>query len=219
MDLSLYCTSHVLIREGRIDKNGACVLDRPELGATEFLRACYDAAGVSYPKFFKMDNLCKLAWVGAEWLQQGTGFVSGYAPERKGILLQNRAASLDTDLKHAESIARADAYFPSPAVFVYTLPNIAAGEICIRQQIKGSSAFFIFDAFDAEFLYAQAKTYMDSGRVDACIVGIAEWLGNQYELCLFLVEKTPGNALSEEFTPQTMNSLYTKSGYGKTRID
>lgn len=211
MDSKFYCTSHVLIRDGRIWKNGELLLDKPELGASEFLRACYDVTGTAYPKFFKMDNLCKLAWAGAELLQQGTGFVNGYAPERKGILLQNASSSLDTDLKHAESIATADAYFPSPAVFVYTLPNIAAGEICIRQQIKGSSAFFIFEAFDAEFLYAQAKTYMNSGRVDACIVGVTEWLGNKYELCLFLVEKTPATATAEEFTPQNMNSLYTKS--------
>lgn len=218
MGHTLYCTSDVLIRRGRILKNGQTLLDKPGLQPAEFLRACYDAAGAAYPKFFKMDNLCKLAWAGAELLQQGTDFVNGYAPERKGILLQNAASSLDTDIKHAESIASADAYFPSPAVFVYTLPNIAAGEICIRQQIKGSSAFFIFDAFDAEFLYAQAKTYMDSGRVDACIVGITEWLGNRYELCLFLVEKTPGTR-ALEFSPQGMNALYTNSGYGKTRTD
>lgn len=216
---TLYCTSHVLIRGGKIWKDGQLLLDRPELSGGEFLRACYDTAGAAYPKFFKMDNLCKLAWAGAELLQRGTNFVNGYAPERKGIILQNRGSSLDTDIKHAESIATAEAYFPSPAVFVYTLPNIAAGEICIRQQVKGSSAFFIFEAFDAEFLYAQTETYLNRNRVDACITGIAEWLGSGYELCLFLVEKTPATAAAEEFTAKNMNELYTKSEYGKTRTD
>jgi len=205
----LYCTSSVLIRNGKIWKDGASILDKPELGGSDFLRACYDAAAAPYPKFFKMDNLCKLAWAGAELLQQGTNFVNGYTPEEKGIILQNSASSLDTDIKHAESISSADAYFPSPAVFVYTLPNITAGEICIRQQIKGSSAFFIFEAFDADFLYKQVSTYINSGRINACIVGVVEWLGNQYEACLFMVEKSPEREQKTEFTTQFIQTVYT----------
>jgi len=205
-----YCTSSILIRQGKVWKNGELVLDRPESAGNDFLRACYDIAGVSYPKFFKMDNLCKLAWVGAELLQQGTGFVNEYMSERKGIILQNNASSLDTDIKHAESISSPEAYFPSPAVFVYTLPNITAGEICIRQQIKGSSAFFIFEAFNADFLREQANMYINSGRIDACILGIVEWLGNQYEACLFVVEKSPEGEKTE-LTTQFIQNIYKPS--------
>lgn len=206
-----YCTSHILIRDGSVWKNGERILHRPELSPTDFLRACYDATGVSYPKFFKMDALCKIAWAGAELLLQGTGFTETYGPERKGIILQNASSSLDTDVKHAESIAAADAYFPSPAVFVYTLPNIAAGEICIRQQIKGSSAFFIFEAFEAEFLQQQVQTYLDSERVDACIVGITEWFGNRYEVCLFLAEKNAATDKAAPLTTTFMNTVYKQS--------
>lgn len=211
METSLFCTSHVLIRNGNVWKNGELVLSRPELSSTEFLRACYDLAAAPYPKFFKMDSLCKLAWVGAELLQQGTDFVNGYEPEEKGIILQNSASSLDTDIKHAESIASTDAYFPSPAVFVYTLPNITAGEICIRQQIKGSSAFFIFEAFDADFLYQQANIYLHSGRVKACIIGITEWIDNKYETCLLLVEKESKSLVKKELTSQFIQTVYTPS--------
>lgn len=207
----LYCTSHILIRNGSVFKDGERILHRPEPVPVDFLRACYDATGASYPKFFKMDALCKIAWAGAELLQRGTGFVQGYAPERKGIILQNASSSLDTDVKHAGSIASPDAYFPSPAVFVYTLPNIAAGEICIRQQIKGSSAFFIFEAFEAEFLRRQVQTYIDSERVDACMVGITEWFGNHYEVCLFMVEKKPATDKATLLTTTFMNTVYKQS--------
>lgn len=210
MSAPIYCTGHLLIRGGKVWKNGTLILDRPDLSPAEFLRACYDMAA-PYPKFFKMDNLCKLAWVGAELLQQGTSFVNGYAPEEKGIILANSSSSLDTDIKHTESIADPNAYFPSPAVFVYTLPNITAGEICIRQQIKGSSAFFIFDAFDAELLYQQAKTYLDADRIKACIVGSADWLANQYETCLFLVEKASESATKQELTSPFIKTVYTPS--------
>lgn len=207
----LYCHSHVLIRSGSVWKDGERVLHRPEASPAGFLRACYDLTGAAYPKYFKMDNLCKLAWAAAELLQQGTGFVEGHVPEKKGIILQNASSSLDTDIRHAESIASPDAYFPSPAVFVYTLPNIAIGEICIRQQIKGSSAFFIFEAFDAGFLYRQAHTYIDSGRVDACIAGITEWIGDRYEACLFMVGKQPGAKEETELTTQLMNAVYRQA--------
>lgn len=205
----LYATSQVSIKAGKVWKNGELFLDASEKNTSDFLRAFYDSLGVSYPKFFKMDNLCKLGWLAAEMLQQNTGFVENYQAEEKGIILANRSSSLDTDIRHQESIAREDAYFPSPAVFVYTLSNIVAGEICIRQKIKGSSAFFIFDAFDSELLFNQASIQLHSGRVKACIVGMVEWLENQYEACLFLVEKDSAAQTKKELTNIYIQNAYT----------
>ena len=74
----------------------------------------------------------------------------------KGIPLAefaNRAASLDTDLKHQATITDEGEYYPSPAVFVYTLPNICLGEISIRHQLKTENAFMVFDN------YAQAEVF------------------------------------------------------------
>lgn len=205
----LFCTSSVLIRNGKIIRNGKTLLHEPGKNPAEFLRAGYDLAGAAYPKFFKMDNLCKLAWLSAELLCAETSFKEGYEAEQKGIFLQNASSSLDTDLKHAESISNTEAYFPSPAVFVYTLANISAGEICIRQQIKGSSAFFIFEAFEADFLLEQVQTHMNAGRIEACIFGITEWIGNQYEACLFMVEKRAEN--KTELTSEFINRMYNQS--------
>ncbi len=52
---------------------------------------------------------------------------------------------------------------------------------------------------------------MDSGRTDACITGIAEWIGDTYELCLFLVEKLPPAAGGTEFSARLMNAVYSQS--------
>jgi 3-oxoacyl-[acyl-carrier-protein] synthase-1 len=36
-------------------------------------------------------------------------------------------------------------YYPSPALFVYTLPNIVTGEIAIRHHIQGETSFYVLD--------------------------------------------------------------------------
>ena len=33
-------------------------------------------------------------------------------------------------------------YFPSPSLFVYTLPNIVTGEIAIRHHLHGETSFY-----------------------------------------------------------------------------
>jgi hypothetical protein len=68
-------------------------------------------------------------------------------PYATGIVLSNSNASLDADIKYYDSVAN----IPSPALFVYTLPNIVIGEISIKHSFKGENAFFIFDSFDARF--------------------------------------------------------------------
>ncbi|MEJ0079473.1 MAG: hypothetical protein WDM78_00555 [Puia sp.] len=52
------------------------------------------------------------------------------------------------DLKYAKTIRTG----ASPALFVYTLPNIVIGEISIRRHFKGENAFFVFKQFDGNFI-------------------------------------------------------------------
>jgi hypothetical protein len=204
----LHITSRICIRGGIITLNGKQLLKKPVQEPGAFLREAYDLCAISYPKFFKMDNLCKLAFVGAELLQKETPFREKYDDTRKSLILQNSSSSLDTDIKHIQSIENRDAYFPSPSVFVYTLPNIAAGEICIRHRIKGYTAFFIFEGFEPEFLFEQVSRRFQKNETDACICGITEFMGNQYEACLFMVEKTQQGI---PFTMENMKTTYTNT--------
>ncbi|MCM1373041.1 MAG: hypothetical protein NC113_08870 [Bacteroides sp.] len=97
-----------------------------------------------YPKFFKMDHICKLGFLSAELL------LKDFAPEEKekaAVVLFNRSGSLDADRYYQTTIAM-DNYFPSPALFVYTLANIVTGEIAIRHKIYGETSFYIMNAQD-----------------------------------------------------------------------
>ena len=62
-------------------------------------------------------------------------------------MICNADASLDTDIKYLATTKE----LPSPSVFVYTLPNIMIGEICIRNHFKGESFFFISENPDPVF--------------------------------------------------------------------
>ena len=90
----------------------------------------------NYPKFFKMDTLSRLGFIAAEMLLQHD--------HADAVILANRSASITNDRKYLETISEGN-YFPSPALFVYTLPNIVTGEIAIRHQIYGETSFYILE--------------------------------------------------------------------------
>ena len=96
-----------------------------------------------YPKFFKMDTLSRLGFIAAELiLKESRVQNTEYRPD--AIILANRSASIKNDKDYLDTISEGK-YYPSPALFVYTLPNIVTGEIAIRHHIQGETSFYILD--------------------------------------------------------------------------
>ena len=77
-----------------------------------------------YPKFFKMDTLSKLGFVASELLLQAEGAERFVPREDRAVVFFNRSASLQADTAYQATIQDPENFFPSPAAFVYTLPNI-----------------------------------------------------------------------------------------------
>ena len=88
-------------------------------------------------KFYKMDDLCKLGYVAAEYLLKDKTF----AHWKWECYLPTPTSSLHTDIRHQQLIDQDGDRAASPAVFVYTLPNVVSGEICIRHKIQGETPF------------------------------------------------------------------------------
>ena len=97
-----------------------------------------------YPKFFKMDTLSRLGFMAAELLLQAEGAERFVPREDRAVILANRSASIKNDKDYLETISEGN-YYPSPALFVYTLPNIVTGEIAIRNKYLGETAFYVLD--------------------------------------------------------------------------
>ena len=140
--------------------------------------------GGSNMKFYKMDDLCKLGYTAVEYLLKEKNF----QPEEIGILLVNAAASLNTDIRHQMIINQEGDHAASPTVFVYTLPNVVAGEICIRHKIQGENTFFIEKEFDADKLEEYARIVMKKGNLKACITGWCNLLMEEYKADFKLIE-------------------------------
>ena len=137
-----------------------------------------------------MDNLSKLGYIAAEKLLATSDAVGKYGAWRVGIVMANRSASLDTDIRHQQIVESHPEEGASPAVFVHTLPNIAAGELSIRHGIKGEGLFFIEPSFDEDgFVMRYARQLVASGRLDAVLCGWCELLGERYEMHMNLLEK------------------------------
>ena len=152
-----------------------------------------------------MDNLSKLGWLTAELLLQNSFDKSDYEPEDIGIILANANSSLDDDIKYFDSTKD----IASPSLFVYTLPNIVIGEICIRNNFKGEHAFFIQDILDAGFIAQQVNYLLDKNILQVCICGWVDFLEQGYEAVLFLVEKKK-EGQPVLFSAENMNSIFDR---------
>lgn len=153
----------------------------------EHIRALYKALGAPNMKFYKMDDLAKAGYVAAEYLLRGQPLAGRYLPGEVAVVLENRSSSLDTDLAHQRIVDARPAEGASPAVFVYTLPNVVAGEICIRHRIQGENTFFIDDAPGVAERYA--RRLIARGTARAAICGRCEYFDGRYDVRLTLLEK------------------------------
>jgi len=159
-------------------------------GATDFgdfARNTYKFFDISYPKFFKMDKLSKLAFLASEVLLKEEHPKD--SEKNIALVLSNNSSSLDTDRTHQKSIENNADYYPSPAVFVYTLPNICLGEISIRHKLYSENSFFIFARFNAEHLQLYANGLLRNGKADKVLSGWVNFDKDTYEAFLYLVGK------------------------------
>ena len=114
----------------------------------DFFSAVYEQAGIDYRRFYKMDALSKLGFLASEILLAGSD--REHPKPDMGIIFFNKSSSLEADINYQKTIQDKYNFFPSPADFVYTLPNIVAGEIAIRNKIYGETTFYVLNRFSAE---------------------------------------------------------------------
>ncbi|MEO8582165.1 MAG: hypothetical protein ABI415_00135 [Flavitalea sp.] len=198
-----YITASCVISNHVVYKNETPVFGNKDVNLPGFLLSAYEHFEFKYPKFYKMDNLSKLGWLAAEVLLKQGFHTSHYHPDDIGVVLANSSSSLDTDIKYFQTTQT----IASPALFVYTLPNIMIGEICIRHNFKGENGFFIFEQFNAGFLQHYVNNLFNNNTLQACICGWVELLDDEYKAVLFLVEKGT-DTQTARFSLENINKIY-----------
>lgn len=158
----------------------------------------YRSLNLQYPKFFKMDNLCKVGFLAAELAMKNHEVSTETEKPNFSVLLLNSSSSLDNDLAYQKTISDENNYFPSPAVFVYTLANIVSGEIAIRHKIKGETSFYIQEKFSAKTFYEVAEMgFMPQKGIQEMLIGWVDYLEGECDVLLFRVSTNSENAISE----------------------
>lgn len=169
------------ITNNTVKVDGSTVLTTTETpGTSKQFKEIYLSLGIDYPKFYKMDMLSKLAFLAVEFINDGH-----FLEKETAIIFSNAHSTHDVDLKYLKSIDSGN-YFPNPALFVYTLPNVMIGEISIRHNIKGESVFVSSDKHDIELFENLAKVL----EFKNCIAGFIEYENeNNFEANITFFEK------------------------------
>lgn len=166
----------VLVESSRILLNDNEVYSSESDDFQDFIRSAFKTVCGPNMKFYKMDSLSKLGYVAAEVLLDGID----YGEEDCGLILSGVYGSLDTDIRHQQIIDTETDASASPAVFVYTLPNVVEGEISIRHHIKGENTWFWSDDRSLSDVREYAALSMSAQDMKYCIVGHIDFLNGRY---------------------------------------
>ena len=146
-----------------------------------------------WPKFFKMDTLSKAGFVATELLLKKIGehrCESEEFVQNRAIVLFGSTASLCADRNYQETIQDKDNYYPSPALFVYTLPNIVTGEIAIRNHWRGETSFYVLEEPDAEQMAFHLSCAFQDGDTESILAGWVDSRNNDdFQVFMTLVSR------------------------------
>ncbi|MBP9152197.1 MAG: hypothetical protein KBF73_07945 [Flavobacteriales bacterium] len=196
--MSLFLKTYCRIKDGEVHINGELFCQH--MDEEPFLRSIYKHIGLTYPKFFKMDELSRLGFIGAEMTLMRSE-LEEYADDDVAVVFSNRSSSLQTDLQFYETLKSGIA---SPALFVYTLPNVEVGEICIRHKLYGENNFLVTERFDAAQLLEQCEALFADNAAKAVLIGWTEAEKDTHDG--FFAFITPSGM--NEVTPESLTDIY-----------
>jgi len=190
--------SSIKISPTQIAVNGIAK-EVPTAEEGNWTKALYTSLELSYPKFYKMDSLAKMAFLSLQMMEKEVS-LSEMETSDVALIFANSSSSQATDLKFIDSYTEKGS--PSPSLFVYTLPNILTGEISIFKKWYGENIFFIDENFNAEFFIDQINFYLRKGS-NACLCGWVNAMNDTEECFLFYVTNEEG-----KITENELNTLF-----------
>ncbi|HKJ47498.1 MAG TPA: hypothetical protein VJ973_00325 [Christiangramia sp.] len=136
-----------------------------------------------------MDSLSKFGYLGVEILTDGN-----IQDKETALVFANSASSMETDEAYAETMNE----FPSPSLFVYTLPNIMLGEISIRHQLRSENIFLVSEVFDPAIFVDYSNSLVQQGKADKVLCGWVNLHNNEYDVFLWEIARSGGIDFNEE---------------------
>ena len=164
----------------------------------------YHSMQITYPKFYKMDGISKLGFIASETLLKGNE--NRFDPcEDTAVICFNRSASSEIDRQYQGTISDNKNFFPSPSLFVYTLPSIVLGEIAIRNKFLGETSFYILENFDVAQITETVKNAFFDKSTKQVLFAWIENFNEKHEVLMALVVSEKCDI---EFTHEQLKTLY-----------
>ena len=181
----------VVLNQGYVSVNGREL--EHEATGNALLTELYRNHIADWPKYFKMDTLSKAGFVASELLFKEIAQKRPEADEfiqNRAIVLFGSTASLCADRNYQDTIQDKDNYYPSPALFVYTLPNIVTGEIAIRNHYRGETSFYVLEEPDAAQMAFHLSCAFQDSVTDSILAGWVDSAHNDdFQAAMTLIDR------------------------------
>ena len=141
----------------------------PENKGAALLTEIFKESLANGSRFFKMDLFSRLAYVAVGLLAKDAP--GEYVPEETGLLIFTLNGSVLADRKHLSTFAKPDEYYPSPAIFINTLPNVVLGEMAVTHRIKGETTLVMLPGRDEETMDSILDATLAATRPSVLITG------------------------------------------------
>ena len=190
----LCCCHRVFVSPGvAVVDNESLVGGKRESSGFEFLSYLYKRFIVDYPRFHKMDRLSRLGFVASELLLQAECRERFTETEDRAVVLFNSCSSVHTDRRYMATYEDSNNCYPSPSLFIYTLPNVVIGEMTIRNHWHGETALYILSernkTLEKEILEATCR---DEG-LNSVLTGWLDYVSDEdyiAELAIYEIKRT-----------------------------
>lgn len=194
-------TTYCRITDKAVFVNGKSVFEGQS--SDDFLLEVYRFLQIDYPKFHKMDKLSKTGFLGAELIKKYSTTIAAFADDEIALLFGNNHSSSEVDVRFEQSYTEGG--MPSPALFVYTLPNIVIGEIAIRNKWYGENLFVVQEQFDASAYVMQCDLVLEK-KAKAVLAG---WINvsEKTDAFLFFAENKTGEGATA-LGADALNTIY-----------
>jgi hypothetical protein len=198
----IYINHALYFTHGKVRINGETIFEQEKNeNYIALSKRIFNSLDKPYPKFHKMDRISKLAYLSGDLLMNQISLDS-YNSENIALIFSNSSATIETDIKFQHSISE----IPSPAIFVYTLPNIMVGELCIRFGLKGENLFFVEPQFNPRLLTEQAHLLFANSQIELCILAWVDFYSPEdYSCFMCLVSKENKGAI---LSAENLNSYF-----------
>ena len=120
-------------------------------------------------RFFKMDLYSRLAYAATGLLAKDA--LESCDPEDLALFIFTQNGSVLADRKHLSTFSDPKEFFPSPAIFINTLPNVVLGEIAVRNNIKGETTLVLLPERDEAALHRVIDATVSATRPSVMLYG------------------------------------------------